>query len=147
MAIVVNKFRFTVTDDTASDPTIDEEINFTDNSGDTYATIVKTLTAGDEDTWEEETATALMDLSVEAERAKYLVITTNYPIYVWFGRTPEVAAGSIDTAVSPETRIDRLLVLAGPVTTGSVLKIYAVNPSRADDTNLDAKVKITYVYE
>ena len=148
MALINNKFNFTLTDDTDSDPVIDQVVNFTDNAGDTYTTTVKKIVAGSADTWTEETETELMDLSGQSKKPNYLVIQCDNPIYIWLGRTPARDGGVpdlIDTTVTPELRIERLMVVSAPAS-GSTNKIYAINPSRVDGENKTAVITITYIY-
>jgi hypothetical protein len=153
MAVINNKFSFTLTDDAASDPIIDEVVNFTDNSGDTYFTKVKKLVPGDSTTaptWDLDTETTLLDLSSEGAliKAKYLVIQVDHPVYMWFGVAPtRDVDGKVDITVSPEFRVDRLMVVSGPAGSGSVQKIYAINPDRDNSTtNFTVTVKLTVVY-
>lgn len=151
MALINSKFHFTLTDDQASNPSIDQQINFTDNTGDTYTTTVKKIAPGASPStdWKEDTETELMDLTTQAVRANYIIIQTDNPVYLFIGRTPARTADPVplvDTAITPELRINRMMVISGP-NSGSTYKIYAINPSREETDNLTATVTITYVYE
>lgn len=153
MGLINNKFTYTFTDDDSTDPVITETVNFTDDSGDNYTSTRHKIEAGEAETWQEEplaSEVSLFDLSTLStpQRAKYIVIQTTSPIYVWFGKHPDRdGSDDIDTTASPEVRIDKLMVLAGPTTTGATMKMYAINPSRAEDSNLTATVNVMFVYE
>lgn len=152
MGLVNNKFTFTFTDDDSSDPVVTETVNFTDNSGDNYTSTRHKIPAGSALTWQEEplaSEVTLLDLSTLSvpQKAKYLIIQTQNPMYIWFGKHPDRDIdGNIDTTASPETRVDKLLVIAGPASTGVISKIYAINPSRAADSNLEVTANVTFVY-
>lgn len=152
MGLINSKFTFTFTDDEATDPVVTETVNFTDDSGDNYTSTRHKIPAGAETTWVETASgdeVLLFDLSTlpSPQKAKYLVIQTINPIYVWFGKHPDRdITGNIDTTASPEIRIDKLMVVSGPANTGVTSKVYAINPSRAEDSNLTATVNVTYIY-
>jgi hypothetical protein len=155
MAIVNQKYLMTVTDDTSTDPVVDVEVNFTDNSADNYSTATLTFTPGATGDLLLDVDRALIDLSADGKRFKYLSITVDNPLYVWVGRRPErvggvPGVGQIDLAITPEIRVYKHWSMEGP--TGGVSdKIYAINPSRASSfpggTNLTVHVKVVYTYE
>ena len=136
MALIKQVLTTTVTDDLSTDPDITVESNFTEDTYDKYDVRTIKIEAGAAGSvWTTDSATTLIDLSASAEYAKYIIVTTDNPIYSWLGITPTV---STDTKFN----ISNVLVLSG-----STDKLFAVNPSRADDTSpVDCNIKVTYVY-
>ena len=143
--LISNKFLGTVTDET--DPETKIESNFTENSYENYATATVTITPGSATSWVDDTESTVIDLSSAGRLARYIVLKSNAPAYLWLGRQPvrdidghiieNISAGGF-----PKTGLNRLMVLDG-----STDRIYAINPSRTTDpTPLTVKIRVVYVY-
>jgi len=149
MGLVNQKYSITITDDFATDPVITQVVNFTESAYDNCDSKTVKILAGAEATWQEETPTLLFDYStsVVPQNAKYVMLVTDTPIYLWAGKIPEIVDGSIVETNFPKTIVKNFLALSG-----STPKIYAVNPSRGataptpDLHPVDAHIKMVLVY-
>jgi hypothetical protein len=143
MALISQKFTATITDD--RDPTTIQEVNFTDDAYSNYSVTSITLSpfnSSSHNDWKTVSTTTLFDASAFTQ-AGYIIVKTDTPIYVWFGKEPERdGSGAIDEVTSPKTVISRCLILSGGLT-----KLYAINPSKNTDTPpVTAHIKVTIVY-
>lgn len=146
MALITQKFTATVTDE--ADPTTVQEINFTDDAYQNYSVIATSLAPFNHvtyATWLNAPETLIFDATSLATQAGYVIIKTDNPIYLWVGRAPARTADPgtpIDETVTPKLVASRCFIVSGGVT-----KVYALNPSKDNDTPpLTAHIKTTIVY-
>jgi len=146
MSIINHRFHVTFTEDTDAYPSVDREINFTDSSSSNDDKDRVFIPPGSNAVWTADTATKIFDVSAViatvapyGRRARYMLIEVSSPVYLWFENEP-----TGDPITTTPIRVERMMMIEGP-TTGSVQKIWAVNPSRTDDaTPITAEIKLWY---
>ena len=146
MALISQKLTVTITDE--NDPTTTQVIDFTDDAYENYWVMAASMDPFDHTayaSWLNAPAQLIFDATASTQ-AGYVVIKTDNPIYVWFGRTPARIGADpddpIDETVTPKITVSNCLVVSGGVT-----KVYAIIPSKDDDAPpLTAHVKTTIVY-
>jgi hypothetical protein len=150
MAIVNHKYRVTFTEDTDTYPSVDREINFTDSSTPIDDKDRIFIAPGSAATWDLDTPVKIFDVSApisgvapNGRKARYMLIEVTSPVYLWFENDPTpLNPGDPITAIP--IRIERMMMVEGP-TSGSIQKIWAVNPSRTTDPNpVTVEIKLYY---
>ena len=148
MAVVNHHFHATFTEDTASHPAVDVKQDWMDSSSSNDDKQKVYIPASVNTVWMSDIPVKVLDVSAETayapngQRARYLVIETNSPVYLWFENDPTVAVGSPIVAVP--ICVERMMMIEGPLT-GSIQKIWAVNPSRTTDPNpVTVELKMWY---
>ena len=129
--LITNRFNATLLDDLATDPQVDQTVNFTDDSRDNYVTKTVTLTAAGTSDWRNNTPVRLF---VEAGGAKYVIVQPTKQIHCYLADP-----GTLPIAGDPVFSINNLFVLSG-----NLLELWAVS-SVVDGTN-NTYVKLIYVY-
>lgn len=127
--LITNRFNVTLLDDLATDPQVNQTIDFTDNSWDNYVTKTVTLTAVNSSDWKDNPAEQLFD---EPTEAKYIVIQPTKLIHCYLS-DPGNPKGD------PNFSISNLFVLNGTLST-----LYAV--SSVTSSTSKVYVKLIYVY-
>jgi hypothetical protein len=140
MSIINHKFHATFTEDGDTYPSVDREINFTDSSSSADDKTRVFIKPSAEDTWQTDTPVKVLDVTNalvgttdDGARVRYLLIETSSPVYLWFENDPTIVSPATSIATTPVV-VERMMMIEGPGS-GSIQKIWAVNPSRTTSVN------------
>lgn len=134
MSLVNHKYHVTFTETTETYPSVDREINFTDNASAHDDKDKIYMYPGSEVSWDIDTPRKILDVSEaipniapNGRAVKYMLIESDYPIYLWFDDDP-----TANPITATPLKLNGMMMWQSPAG-GSIQKIWAVNPSRTTD--------------